>query len=374
MRSLFIYDSHDLDTPIAGGVQLCSREFLGVVQAASDETQMLAIKVTKAPTWRLRRYLGLGSYLLYNPTEFRESLVNALKGFLPSHIFLNRSELIRVAPLAARLAPDAKIVVLSHGNQSGDDLYEVAGVGGRRSSGLSWLTGTWQIGLDLVTESQFRHRHLHGVCVMSDEEEILERWLGARRTLVVPRIIHPSPLEWNPVPGRAGFVGTLDHTPNRIALERLCDELGARDTSALEFRLAGGPEEQGRALAARFRFVHYIGRPDDIALQKEVAGWSLYLNPIFWLSRGASMKLGQSLSWAVPAITTQTGARGYRLAPGQTIMTDDSAGAFATQLLASVEDRERLTGIRECLLRSAAEWPTAHSLGAELKAKFVSDA
>jgi hypothetical protein len=35
------------------------------------------------------------------------------------------------------------------------------------------------------------------------------------------------------------------------------------------------------------------------------------LNPVFWLSRGASMKLATALGWGLPVLTTQAGARGY---------------------------------------------------------------
>lgn len=367
MRSLFIHDPADLDAAIPGGVQLCSREFLEIVRAASEETALLPVTVTRSPGWRLRRRLALGSYLLYRPEEIREQLSSTIQSLRPTHIFLNRTELARLAALAAELAPEARVVVMSHGNQSGDDLYEVAGPGGRRNRGLARFAAAWRLGCDLVTESRFRHGPVHAVCVMSEEEAVLERWLGARKTVVLPRIIQPRLLDWKPVPGRVGFVGTLDHTPNRVALERLCARLQTMAAKGIELRLAGGPVKTGESLAARYPFVTYVGRLDNETLRHEASTWSLFLNPIFWLSRGASMKLGQSLAWGVPALTTRAGARGYRLSPGQTVITDDTEESFASELLALVEAPERLEVVRRHLTEATETWPNATVLARELR-------
>lgn len=368
MISLFVHDPRDLDSPIPGGVQLCSREFLEIVRSASDATELLPVGVSRAPLWRLRRRFGLGSYLFYRPAEARAPLADALARLRPSHVFLNRSELLRLAPTIRELRPSARIVVMSHGNQTGDDLYEVAGPGGRRVSGLSRLVASARLGLDLVTESACRHGSLDGVCVMSEEEETLERWLGARRTLVLPRLVRPAPLDWRPVPGRAGFVGTLDHTPNRVALDLLCARLAADGAGPVELRVAGGPEAAGRALAARYPFVRYIGRPDDAALRAEVSTWSLFLNPIFWLSRGASMKLGQALGWALPTLSTRAGARGYRLPPDVVLVVPDDPGAFVGELRRALAAPSVGAALRERLSRAA--WTDAAALGRDLRAAF----
>lgn len=370
MRSLFIHAPSDLDAAIPGGVQLCSREFLEIVRAASAETALLPVTVTRSPLWRLRRRLALGSYLLYRPEEIRGPLASAIQSLRPTHIFINRTELARLASLAAELAPAARVVVMSHGNQSGDDLYEAAGPGGRRNRGLVGLTAAWRLGCDLVTESRFRHGPVHAVCVMSDEEAVLERWLGARRTIVLPRIIHPRPLDWQPVPGRVGFVGTLDHTPNRVALQSLCARLATRASSGMELRLVGGPEPFGRELSQAYPFVRYLGRLDNEALQQEVTTWSLFLNPIFWLSRGASMKLAQSLAWAIPALSTAAGARGYRIGAEQVVITDNSAEAFATRINELISNPAQLSALRANLLNHNVRWPTKDSLAEELRARL----
>ena len=370
MRSLFIYDPHDLDASVPGGVQICTRELLAVVTEASSAVELFPVRVSRNLIRRVRRRLRLGSYLFYDPSEYRLSLANSLDSFSPTHVFLNRCELLRLAPLVRKLRPAVKIVVLSHGNQSGDDLYEVAGPCGSKSAGVSKLVATWQLGYDLMTESRFRHQWIDAVCVISEEEAILERWLGTGLTFVIPRLIQTDPVVWQPVSRRAGFVGTLNHTPNRIALERVLDQLSSLDIVKPEIRLVGGPESYGNDLAARYSFVQYLGRLNDSDLRDEVASWSLFLNPIFWLSRGSSMKLGQAMSWGLPLLSTRSGVRGYQFLPGQVAITADSVSVFVSELISLLDDKARLLQLRNQLLHSGKLGPSIEKLGCELRSSL----
>jgi hypothetical protein len=312
MNALFLHDPADLQAGIPGGVQLCSREFLAIVQAAADSTRLHPVSPARSLGFRIRRRLHLGSYLGYDVTAQSAALAAVMREHAIDHVFINRAELLRFAPVLRQLAPAARLILMSHGNQTGDDLYEVTGPGGRRTSGWHRLTATWQMGLDLRTESWHRRHGLDAVCVMSEEERTLERWLGAGCTIVLPRRLEAALLTRTPVANRIGYVGTLDHTPNRIALEAVCRELERQARPVgFELRVCGGPTPVGEGFATRFPFVHYLGRLDDHALRSEAATWSLMLNPVFWLSRGASMKLATALGWGLPVLTTQAGARGY---------------------------------------------------------------
>ena len=232
---------------------------------------------------------------------------------------------------------------------------------------MSRVRATWQLGVDLATESYYRHRWIDAVCVMSREEETLERWLGAKATVCLPRIVRPSFLEWKLVPGRVGYVGTLEHTPNRVALEEICAIIGETGL-ATELRLVGRPEVIGRELHARYPFVSYLGGLSDADLRAEAATWSLFVNPIFWLARGASMKLGQALALGLPVLTTQSGARGYEAWEGELSVTPDNAVDFVSEMEALLGDAARLEECRRQSVLFANSVATAEELGLRLLA------
>ena len=358
-----------MDAAVPAGVQACSREFLEVVKAASDTTVTFAVEWSRRRALRWRRKLHFGSYLDYDPASYSDELKRALAANNITHVFLNRAELLRFAPLVRNLAANVTVVVMSHGNQTGDDLYEVAGPGGRGST----LGSTWKLGLDLRTESYMRHRFVDAVCAMSEEEAVLERWLGTKRVFVIPRIVDFEFLDWNPVPGRAGFVGTLDHTPNRAALEQLLPLLdGAPDE--LEVELVGVPQTIGEKFQSRFRKVRYRGVLWGDKLTELAVGWSLFLNPIFWLPRGASMKLGGALGWGLPVLTTRSGRRGYRIPDTCVITCRDDPRVFAEEVVRLLQDAHRCRAVRESLLNSTAEFPTARSVGRQLRRELVGEA
>ncbi|GAB5562292.1 MAG: hypothetical protein SynsKO_39390 [Synoicihabitans sp.] len=260
---------------------------------------------------------------------------------------------------------------MSHGNQSGDDLYEIAGTKGRRTRGLKRWSETWKLGQNLVTESSFRHSQIDAVCAMSEEECVLERWLGAKLTFWIPRVVTPQWLTWRPTPQRVGYVGTLDHTPNQVALRLLGNELKQLSLpSEFEIRLIGGPESIGHELATDYKFINYLGRLDDSQLEAEASSWSLFLNPIFWLSRGASMKLGQALAWGVPSISTISGVRGYKIPSDAITLSGDNPRAFAELLTRSLASADILSEKAQKLKATSSSWPTAASLGKELRNAF----
>jgi Glycosyl transferases group 1 len=362
MLSLFVFNDLDMYSDPVGGVQLCSQEFLEIIQTASKSIEYFEVSVCRQLLWRIRRKLHLGSYLLYNPKESKDKLLQVIQKNRPSHVFINKSELIRFTPILRELLPEAQIILMSHGNQSGDDLYELAGIEGNTSKGLSRFGAIWQIGQDLATESWYRHRYVDCVCVMSAEEEILERWLGAKNTIVLPRTIKLDELLWNPISGRVGFVGTLNHTPNRIALEQICEEISKNHPTNIELRLVGQPVYYGQSLASKFDFVSYLGALNDDALKSEVSTWNLFLNPIFWLSRGASMKLGKAISWGIPFVTTFSGKRGYQLNDVNFLTTPDNVQEFVARLLELMSDDQKIIRAREAVKSIQSNSPSIHRL------------
>jgi hypothetical protein len=160
----------------------------------------------------------------------------------------------------------------------------------------------------LKTEIAIRES-LDGVLCISEEDVAFEQWLGSQHTQFIPRQIHSDPLEFNPIKGRVGTVGTLDHGPNLHGLRLLAEALSGDST--VDLRVVGGPEKVGLALQDEFKAITYLGRLSDEELKEEAATWCAFVNPIFCNARGASTKVATALGWGLPVLTTPIGARGY---------------------------------------------------------------
>ncbi len=201
------------------------------------------------------------------------------------------------------------------------------------------------------------------LCVSPVEEQI-ENWLGARHTFMVPRTIPFSPLAFEPILNRVGFFGDLSHWPNKSGILRLCEALLKQGGYAnpdhggpsIELRLVGGPEEQGRAIAAQYSFVKYLGFLPTAALEKEVAGWSFFLNPVFYYSRGVSTKLAKALAWGLPVISTIPGNRGYRWSAGA-ILNAAGPEQMARLIIEKAGDRDAIAEAHSNSIKIAQSAP-----------------
>jgi hypothetical protein len=340
MNSLFLYYPPDLEAEIPGGVQICSREYLDFVEEASDQSEPFPVPYHPSLKARALFRLLRDSYALFEPGSELESLIRTIEEKKITHLFINKSELAPYArAIKERFGDKVRTIILSHGNQSGDDLYEFTGEHGRfRRDGVGRLWNAISLGHALIRESVYRRRSIDLVVTLSHEEEVLEQWLGAGKVLYLTRAITFRSVQRRPVPGRVGFVGTLNHTPNRVALEEIFKCLQEKPIDGLDLRLVGRPEAIGVEMAQRLPFVTYLGALSEEKLEEEVATWGLFLNPIFWLSRGASMKLSRAFGWGVPVISTKAGGRGYQLDGCPMVMTENDPDHFCTCLRAWFEN------------------------------------
>ncbi len=369
MKAWFVTGSAALDAATAGGVQLCSREFLEVVRAGFPDTAVMRIPNSRALADRLHQRLRTSPYRVFDLRDFAARAQAAWRGDgRPDVVFLNMCETTRFARTIKSLDPTVRVVLLSHGTQSGDDLYEASGWGGRLRGGWRGWQSRWKLGADLCLESEYRRNFLDLVGVMSEEEALLERWLGARHTFLLPRLVSPQPLSRTPVRGRVGYAGTLNHTPNRVALLLTLQEREKSATISDEVRLVGGPEDVGRELAGRFRGVTYLGPLDSASLQAEAATWEMSINPIYWLSKGASMKLAQIMAWQIPFVSTKSGARGYVLPGLEDWVVPDQPQAFLERWRKQLAPENRMEGkFQAAWEESRPNWPTSGGLGRSLR-------
>ncbi len=302
--ALFVSHASSLQ-PAGGGVQRCTREYAAVLTAAGYKLTYVSYVNDRVWLRRLRKKLFPQPYQYQLPPSFAGECAAKADQIGARWIFLNHGDTAPIAAtLAARYPGKYRFALLSHGLDSTDYLHEIriraARIGARQTN---WL------GKQLFAEMSQR-RHLDVVFCLSPTDLGIEKWLGAKRVRMVPRIIADQPLALAPVSGRIGTVSTLDHPPNHEGIVLFAAALQRHPGVTL--RLVGGPRDFGETLARRFAHLTYLGPLGDAPLAAEAATWACFVNPLFCYPRGASTKLALPLSWRLPIATTRAGARGYR--------------------------------------------------------------
>ena len=337
LKGLFVTSRGFLDDR-AGGVQVCTREFLDCLGAAGISLKVLPVDGDRSWPARLKRLFNSSPFLAsYDPAVPGE--VRTLATAEPfDFVFLNQEFL---APLAAKIRPylaaSCKVVVLSHGLEIVDMLHAVR-LGRHLPLERRWRPSPAVVlGSTLLAEQRLRE-DVDIVCAISPFGAEMEHWLGTRRVGWLPRTIAAVPLAWRPVRGRFGFVGTLDHGPSLDGLVQVLEAFGKDRDEAAHVRIVGSPARLGGWLEKRFPFVSFLGSLDDPSLEAEAATWNAFLHPIFCLPRGCSTKLAQAIGWQIPIVTTAPGRRGYVWKDGNLLEADD-ADHFARLCRALIDDR-----------------------------------
>lgn len=359
--ALFIYYAGHLDAG-GGGVQACSREYYSALERAGFDLIPVEIPPDRRLLTRVRRKIWTDPYASW--IDARDAVRRAVAAAPePQWVFINQHFLGELAPLLRNVLPGTtRYVMLSHGLESTDFLHELREVGGGPRRDVTKRQAL-MLGWRLVQEARHARAFDHVFCLSGFEKEI-EHWLGSASVQMIPRTITPAPLDWRPEGARLGFVGTLDHQPNREGLLlflRAYEALGGEG----EVRVVGGPEAAGRALAAQYRSVRYLGPLSNDLLEAEARTWSCFLHPIFCYARGASTKLATALAWEIPIATTTTGHRGYTWHAGQ-LPTADDPHEFA-RLANAMLDMRRATEAREQVRQVAMSSPSITEVAALMR-------
>lgn len=296
---------HLSDRP--GGVQSCSREYLNLLQATGLNIDVVRIDVDRRLPVRFLRRLRRSPYVGPVSPLGLKNIYSAMEN--ADLLFLNQVNLagaIGRDSEGRRLAE--KTILLSHGAEITDLLHQarVPERAGLRMPRSSWGT------VNRVLHDEVRSRdRIAGAICLSPYDADFEKWLGVKQSIWVPRTVNSFPLNWRPVSGNFGFLGTLNHTPNLEGLIALLEEMNIRSHDNVSVRIVGGPEDIGRWLQQRYKNAIYLGPLGDDELRKEAATWNAFLNPVFCQARGCSTKLATGLAWEIPIITSAIGMRGY---------------------------------------------------------------
>jgi len=358
-KVLFISNQKFLDEKQKeGGVRVCTLEFIRLLQTRF-EVVLFPVDYQYTLLKRIKLKAGVNIYNDYEPEGYREQLTGVLRQNRIKYVFLNLTNTMRFAALIKSLQlEDVKVILCSHGNETGDYLHEMVRFG-QQQNVFKRLLSSYVLGSLLKLESSYRLEYLDMVLSVSPVEEQIERWLGIRHTFMVPRTVDYRPLTHVPVPNRVGFIGDLSHWPNRFGVLEMCTAL-ARHQHNVVVRLVGAPESFGKEMEGKFSFVQYMGFLPEAELEKEMASWAFFLNPVFYYSRGVSTKLAKALGRGIPVITTVPGNRGYRWSDGGLLVAENAAD-MAKLIIGNAGDP---AAIEACRVRAVAAAKSVPSLGA----------
>ena len=343
-----------------GGVQIFTREQMAVLRASRFALTVIPYDVDRRLTTRLRRRLRPRPYANLLPPGLADEVAAARLETGSRFVFLNSTDLTPLAvPLRDRMGKnEAPIVLLSVGLDSVDYLHAV------RARGNVSTADALTLGRQLFAEVGQRRAIDHVICLAPFEVEI-ERWLGARRVDWLQRTVPDQTLDWRPDPSRLGCVSTVNHPPNVEGLTLFLQEFERLAPADVRFRLVGGPAPEGRALAARFRHLDYLGPLDETTLAAEAATWSCFVHPLFCYARGCSTKLAMALGWRLPIVTTPAGMRGYTWREGDVPCAEEprDLAALALRTLDPTVSR----AVREQVCLAARSAPTLPEVAARLR-------
>jgi len=319
LNALFISNEKYIDpNSIEGGVKYCTSEYLELLKAGFS-VSLFPVRTRKSYTYRFKKKLAIDAYEDYDVSQYKIQLENAIRTGKIDVVFLNLSNTVSFTEFIYKKFTNVKLVLCSHGNESGDFLHQVV-----KNNGYTKLTrilATYTLGKKLRLESYYR-RFLDLVLTVSDVELSIEKWIGASKVYMVPRRIRSESVQYNPVLGRIGFFGDLSHAPNIHGILQLCDEINKLGGDSIEFRIVSS-DRNAKKMLSKYNFVTYIGYLDNDALGVEASSWAFCMNPVFYYSRGVSTKLGKALSMGIPVITTDKGRRGYEWSEGKLLQCHD---------------------------------------------------
>jgi glycosyltransferase involved in cell wall biosynthesis len=324
-KALFLSNEIYFDeTKKEGGVRLCTQEYKALIQELFDVLDF-PVRYHISLLYRIKVKLGANAYNDYLPGAYRSALEEVISKHKIRYVFINLSNAAVFAALIKQLFGEGvKVILCSHGNESGDFLHEVT----RHRNGIPFYQSLFSaitLGTMIKKEAILRQDYIDAVLTVSPVEEEIENWIGAKKVMMVPRTIKKEFLDLQPIAGRFGFMGDLSHRPNFYGIDELCKAVAGLPHDGVEIRLVGSPQSVGEQLATAYPFVTYMGYLNQADLLNEVTRWSFFLNPVFYYSRGVSTKLAKAFGWGLPVITTTIGCRGYKWVEGNPVFANTSA-------------------------------------------------
>ena len=200
-------------------------------------------------------------------------------------------------------------------------------------------------------------------CGSAPDKEIMARLAPGVPSVVIPTVheLHGRGL---PFAGRAHllFVGNFSHRPNVDAVHFTAREVlpvVRRTLPDVELLVVGdnAPPEFAAYAAEGVRLLGYVPSLDPV-----MSGCRVFVAPIRFGS-GVNGKIGEALSYGLPAVTTTVGAEGWGFTPGEQVLIEDAPGDFAAAVLRLYENAELWQRLSDSGYRHIAENNTPEVIG-----------
>lgn len=297
-----------------GGVRMCTLDFLKLLEE-QYEVNIIKLAFRKDFLFKVKSRLGIDTYDYYSERKFNE-ILNGLEVDDNTFFAFNMTQTLNLTKVAKnRFGDRIKIIMLSHGNETGDFVHTYTRFFTEQPI-IKRFTSSYKLGSLLKKEAYYKRNYIDLVLNVSEIEDSIEKWLNAPKSYFIPRTVIPNFLVMQPTLGRVGFLGDLSHYPNYFAVDAICNILNQKNIK-VDFRLIG---KGGEKLKAKYKFINYLDFLEDEALENELKTWSSFLNIAFYYSRGVSTKLGKALSLGLPIISTEIGVRGYQWDQGKILI------------------------------------------------------
>jgi hypothetical protein len=314
MKKNALFISQDLflgESILSGGVTLCTKDYMDVI-STNFNLIPFPIKTKLKIIPKILNKLGL---LGYHPISLSKKDISLISNLINEkeveHIFINHAYISSISISLKDNFQHIKVILCSHGNESGDFLHQITRFSDNMNR-FSRLFGTLKLGILLSEEVKYRRFYIDVVLTVSEIEESLEKWLGAKQVFFLPRIFEEKFISWNPKNNRVGFVSDISHEPNYDSVFKLClaiDKSNLRST--IKIRLIGKDHPRYTFLTKTFSFVECTGYLNENDIIAEMGSWHYYLNLVDYYSKGVSTKMAYGMNFGIPVISTKIGARGY---------------------------------------------------------------
>lgn len=294
-----------------GGVSLCTKDYIRILSSKFNLINFPVIPLLSL-SQRILNKFGLIGYLKFVITEREKYKIKEL--IIQNeieYIFFNHSYISDLARVVKIHFPNMKIILCSHGNESGDFLHDST----RYHANMSIIPRFFRkrkLGLLLTEEVGFRRDIFDVVITVSEIEESIEKWLGTKNVIFIPRVFSEKFIEWLPIKNRVGFISDLSHEPNFISVLKFCHSVNESELKfKLKLRLVGKEHHRYNYLINKYPFVEYLGYLSEDEIIIEFSTWCYFLNLLDYSSKGVSTKLAYGMNFGIPVISTRIGCRGY---------------------------------------------------------------